>query len=241
MHSEEGKLEYPPFETDAEWYRLIPSRFPPVDLYERLPPSARAAAPSLEEMTNPRLASKARLTGGSAGVDETSPQLQNWNHAPFTYLNPEGSYLLGPAFGVMELANTIEDALAIAVRRREIFLSRTAEPAMDMDMRVFTTPVSGRFLDLRSLPLDTSQEARWEIGQQLFESEAQGAAFRRPERPQSDFLAVFNPSPLGRTLQGRHYRFVWDGQVVRSLYDFNTSETIPRSALLPDTAGREAA
>ena len=69
-------MEYPPFDTDANWYRLIPSRFPPVDLYKQLPPAARAAAPLLEEMTNPRLASKVRLTGASAGVDVTSAQLQ---------------------------------------------------------------------------------------------------------------------------------------------------------------------
>jgi hypothetical protein len=241
MHNEEGKLEYPPFDTDAEWYRLIPSRFPPVDLYERLPPAARAAAPVLEEMTNPRLASKARLTGGNAGVDENSPQLQNWNHAPFAYRNPEGSFLLGPSYGVMELARTLDDALAIAVRRREIFLSRTAEPPMDLDMRVFSTPVKGRFLDLRWLALDLTEEARREIGRQALADNALGAVFHRPERPRSDFLAVFNLSAVGRTVQGKHYRFVWDGHVIRSLYDFNTSETIPRSALLSDTSGREAA
>src|SRR5438067_1607283 len=81
-----------------------------VDLYQQLPPAGRAAAPLLEEMTNPRLASKIRLTGASAGVHVTSAQLQNWNHAPFAYRNPEGSYLLAPAFGVMEVAGNIEDA-----------------------------------------------------------------------------------------------------------------------------------
>ena len=29
---------------------------------------------------------------------------QNWNHAPFAYSNPEGTYFLGPAPRVMEVA-----------------------------------------------------------------------------------------------------------------------------------------
>jgi hypothetical protein len=69
-------------------------------------------------------------TRGPASVDENSPRLQNWNHAPFAYTNPEGSYLLSPVHGVMEVAGSEEAALAIAIRRREIFLGRTTEPAL---------------------------------------------------------------------------------------------------------------
>jgi hypothetical protein len=240
MRSEVAELDHPPFDSDQDWYRLIPSRFPPVDVYERLPPAARMAAPEVEALTNPRLASKVRLTGGAAGVDENSPRLQNWNHAPFAYENPEGSYLLSPLYRVMELAGSVEAALAIAICRREGFLGRTGEPPMDLDMRLLLTPVRGQFTDLRHLACDTAQEARWAIGAQLVEGGKFGAVFLRAERPDTQFLAVFDSAPVGRSVQGRHYRFVWDGAVIKSVYDFSTGETMLRGDLLRGSDGREA-
>jgi hypothetical protein len=146
-------LDFPRRHWDQDWYRLIPSRFPPVDVYERLAPELRAVAQETEALTNPRLAAKARLTGGPASVDENSPRLQNWNHAPFAYTNPEGSYLLSPVHGVMEVAGSEEAALAIAIRRREIFLGRTTELALDLDMRLLSTRIAGEFADLTGLAL----------------------------------------------------------------------------------------
>jgi hypothetical protein len=235
-------LEYPPFHSNQDWYRLIPSRFPPVDVYARLAPALREAAPEIEALTNPRLKAKERLAGGPAAVDGTSPRLQNWNHAPFAYRNPEGSYLLNAVHGAMEIAGTVEAALAIAIRHREIFLSRTAERPMDLDMRLLVTPVRGEFADLRtSLALDAAEAVRWAIGQELFDTGALGAVFRRPERPEDAFLAVFDPTPLGRSVQSTHYRFVWDGAVIRSAYDFADAKEIRRSELLAHDTGREAA
>ena len=141
-----------------------PVAVPPVDVYGRLGATLRAVAPEMEALTNPRLAAKARLTSGPASVDANSPRLQNWNHAPFAYTNPEGSYLLSPVHGVMEIADSEEAALAIAICRRETFLSRTREPPVDLDMRLLSMRVAGEFADLTGLALDTGQTARWEIG-----------------------------------------------------------------------------
>lgn len=226
---------------DQEWYRLIPSRFPPVDVYGRLGATLRAVAPEIEALTNPRLAAKARLTSGPASVDANSPRLQNWNHAPFAYVNPEGSYLLSPVHGVMEIADSEEAALAIAICRRETFLSRTREPPVDLDMRLLSTHVAGEFADLTGLALDTGQTARWEIGKHLLDSGVAGVVFRRAERPDAQFLALFNAALLERSVQGTHYRFVWDGTVVKSIYDFGSGREIKREDLLPGSSGREAA
>jgi hypothetical protein len=235
-------LEYPPFHSHQDWYRLIPSRFPPVDVYARLAPALREAALEIEPLTNPRLKAKERLAGGPAAVDSSSPRLQNWNHAPFAYRNPEGSYLLNAVHGAMEMAGTIAAALAIAILRRETFLSRTAERPMHLDMRLLATPVRGEFADLRTnLALDEAEAARWVIGQELFDRGSLGAVFRRPERPQDIFIAVFDTAPLERSVQSTHYRFVWDGTVIKSVYDFTDAKEITRGELLGQHTGREAA
>lgn len=226
-------MDFPRRHWDQDWYRLIPSRFPPVDVYQRLPPAVRAAAPDIEAMTNPRLAAKARLTGGPASVDENSPRLQNWNHAPFAYTNPEGSFLLGSVHGVMEVAGSGEAALAIAIRRREIFLERTDEPPLDLDMRLLSTRIAGEFADLTAMALDVAQAARWEIGQRLLDAGASGAVFHRAERRDAQFLALFDAALLERSLQQTHYRFLWDGTVIKSVYDFGSGSEIKRGDLLP--------
>jgi hypothetical protein len=233
-------LDFPRRHWDQDWYRLIPSRFPPVDVYQRLAPTLRVVAPDIEELTNPRLAAKARLTGGPGGVDVNSPRLQNWNHAPFAYTNPEGSYLLGPVHGVMEVAGSVEAALAIAIRRRETFLERTDEPSLDLDMRLLSTRITGEFADLTAMALDVAQPARWEIGQRLLDTGASGAVFRRAERPGAQFLALFDAALLERSVQETHYRFLWDGTVIKRLYDFGSGREIKREELLPSGSGGEA-
>jgi hypothetical protein len=242
MRSGEAKLSYPACDIDQDWYRLIPSRFPPIDPYERLgSATVRALAAESEALTNPRQASKARLTKGTASLDERSPRLQNWNHAPFTYKNPEGSHFLEPAYGVLEVAATVSAALAIAVHRREIFLSRTNEEAIDLDMRLLCTRIRGKFVDLTTLEPDTSQATRWAIGRELYEQGAKGVLFCRPQKPDAHFLAIFDGGLLERSVQETHYRFVWDGKAIKSVYDFNTGEEILRGDLLSDGASREAA
>ena len=64
----------------------------------------------------------------------------------------------------MEVAGSEEAALAIAIRRREIFLGRTTELALDLDMRLLSTRIAGEFADLTGLALDAGQAARWDIG-----------------------------------------------------------------------------
>lgn len=236
-------MRYPTRSVDQKWRRLIPSRFPPIDIYERLgsPELARAAIDS-ENRTNPRLLAREWLVEGSPRVDARSPRLQNWNHAPFAYKNPEGSTFLDKAFGVMEVADSVEAALAIAVRRREIFLSRTDEPPTNLDMRMLVTRIAGEFADLTGLPRDASQRDRRRIGLEVYNADGCGVLFKCAERPDATCLAVFDNRVVGTTEQAAHYRFVWDGKQIRSVYDFSPpGNVIERSALITGAIEQEAA
>lgn len=226
-------MEYPVVSIDQDCRRLIPSKFPTIDVYERLHSDPlRVVAQQLEELTNPRLAAKARLTRGNASVDTDSPQLQNWNHAPFAYPNPEGTYLLSPTYHVMEVASDVRAALASAILRREAFMSRTNEPPAGLDMRMISNRIRGEFVDLRGLSSDIDQAGRWEIGRQYYEQSAAGILFRHPEILGADFLSVFDPGVLvAKGVQATHYRFRWDGSRIPLIYDFGTGEDIRREDL----------
>jgi len=163
----------------------------------------RAAAQEIEAKTNPRLISKERAICAGEPGRVSSGRLQNWNHAPFTYKNSEGTYFLDPNYGVMEVVDEIRSALAFYLRRREIFLSRTGEPDMGLDMRLLHTRIRGDIIDLTSLPLKSSREDRWKIGRELYEDSAQGIYFKRPGFPNASFLAVFDGATLEPSVQGR--------------------------------------
>lgn len=228
---------------DQEWHRLIPSRFPPVEVYERLgPPEIAADAKALEDKTNPRLQAKSWLLGKSAEYSESSPRLQNWNQAPFSYRNPEGSTFLNPAYGVFEAVSGVRPALARAIRRRELFLSRTQEPPTGLDMRLLVTRIQGELVDLTEQSWNDDRDRRWAAGREIYEAGANGILFRSPDAPQCLAVTVFDNGLLGRTIQSAHYRFVWDGEKIRKVYDFSGDGTeLSRDELFVDVQAQAAA
>ncbi len=205
----------------GSWYRLIPSRFPTVDIYRRVAPKRLwPLAAAIETITNPRVRLKNAATKGCDTKDMLPPKLQNWNHAPFSYPNAEGSHLLGEGHGVLELADTIQTALAVAIRRREAFLGATAMPPIDLEMRVLSHRVDGSFKDLTGLSQKLSVAERRAIGHRLLDQDAAGAVFKCPERPTGKMLAVFSPDVLRAAVQTQHYKFRWDGELISEIYNY---------------------
>lgn len=227
---------------EGEWYRLIPSRFPPVNVYERLgSPALTAGAQRLENLTNPRLASKRRLMDSPA-LGHISPyRVQNWNHAPFAYLNPEGTHWLDAAFGALDLSKDPETALVVAIERREVFLTRTHEPPIDLDMRLLMTQVVGEFADFEEHEPVASSEVRRAIGRSIHQSGLAGILYRRADACRGRCLSVFRGDVLGQSIQSTHYKFVWDGRSINSVYDFTSGETYRPDDIRATAAERWAA
>ncbi|MEA2908976.1 MAG: hypothetical protein QOJ15_1057 [Bradyrhizobium sp.] len=206
---------------EGDGYRLIPSRFPPVPVYEGLTANDRLDdLVAVENLTNPRLLSLDRLSRTTPGMSSESPRLQNWNHAPFAYGNPEGSLFFDESRPCLELADHPQTALAISVARREQFLKRTREPPIGLDLRMLKTPVHGQFADLRQFPAELLLKSRRELGSKVPEH-LDGVLYRPPERPTATCIAVLKASALGRSLQAMHYRYVWDGSRISLLYAFD--------------------
>jgi hypothetical protein len=92
------------------------------------------------------------------------------------------------------LSDCLQTALAMSVCKRELFLSRTNEPPLDLDMRVLCTRAKGRFADLRKLVPTLTQTARWQKGEELLSGGANGAQF---------ILGRISSSRCGRTSGSR--------------------------------------
>lgn len=222
----------------GEAYRLIPSRFPPVNVYEGLIAGDRQEEiTAAENLTNPRLRSLGRLSASVNGDVAADPRLQNWNLAPFAYGNPDGTLFFGEDRPCLELSAERQTALAVSVAKREAFLRATNEASTGLDMRMLATPVRGMFWDLRAeapLPAGLSESQRRAIGKQMPEA-AQGILYRPVERPTGICLAIVTGDVLQRSQQTVHYRYMWDGRRISMLYAFDQEGTrIPASELARD-------
>lgn len=234
MRSEAANL--PVVEIDERFHNLIPSRFPPVPVYERIAGGRDELFAQIEEMTNPRVREKERLTQGMAPVDQEQPRFKNWNHAPFVYPNPEGSRFFKADRNVLELAGDLQTALAISVAKREMFLSRTSEPPTLIEMRQIVRPVRGSCLDARDWEGIADRERRLELGQEVLELHLDGILFSPPERPSATGIVVLKPECLGKPDQADHFKYVWNGQRVSVLYSFRNDEQYsPEDLGLEDT------
>ena len=223
MHSAAAEGDNPIVNLSGSWYRLIPSRFPTIELYKRIASEENSIVlKKMEMLTNPRVRHKEILTRTTSGLVESSPKLQNWNHAPFAYRNPAGSRYLSGHFGVLEVFDALQTALAVSIRRREAFLSATNHPPINLDMRVLKHAIQGDFMDRTADPIDMPCNQRWKIGPPLLESGAHGIYYRCPELPQGFGLAVFDNEVLGPATQAEHYKFIWDGSGICAIYDYRS-------------------
>lgn len=212
-------------------YRLIPSRFPPVNVYQGLIANDRLEEVfAAENLTNPRIRSKERM----ASTAKDNPRLQNWNLAPFAYGNPDGTLFFKEDGPCLELSTERQTALAVSVEKRETFLESTQEAPIGLDMRMLCHPIKGRFWDLRGLSPPAAgldEKARREIGA-MIPAEAQGILFRPLERPAGTCIAILTGEVLERSTQTIHFRYMWDGKRIVLLYAFDREGTKIEAARL---------
>jgi hypothetical protein len=115
-----------------EWrpcYRIVPSRFPPVSLFERVAdPADLEAVFQVEALTNDRLREQAGELALVAPEDRVAGPGTTPIMAAFTHLNPEGSRFTDGSYGVFYAALALETAIAETTRHRARFLEATDEP-----------------------------------------------------------------------------------------------------------------
>lgn len=210
-------------EIEQLFFTLIPSRFPTIDVFARVANDRSDALAEIESLTNPRLRERDRLMNGAQVVDGNGPLLQNWNHAPFAYPNPDGTRFFDADRPALELAADMQTALAISIRKRETFLSKTGEAPIGLEMRELSRQVKGRFVDGRDWDPELDFAERRRRGRQIAEAGFDGLLFRPAERPSGLCVSVLKGDVLERAVQRDHFKFVWDGSRVSTVYSFGSS------------------
>lgn len=208
-------------------WRIIPSRFPPISLFERVTePQDLEAISRLESLTNPRLRNAVgniQLVAPEYGVSGPDASIIT---AAFTHLNPNGSRFSDGTYGVFYASKTLNTAITETRHHHERFMRATDQPRMDLDMRVYRVDVDGDLHDLRgqktAQPLiydPDNYAAGQQMGRTLHQSGSNGIAYDSVRRVRGECAAVFLSRLLSNVRQERHLCYVWDGLQITAVYE----------------------
>lgn len=208
-------------------YRIVPSRFPPVGVFDRIADAGELDALfELEAMTNPRLREEAgalarvpkdrRISGPGA-----TPVM-----AAFTHLNPEGSRFSDGGHGVFYAAHGVTTAIEETVYHRQLFLQATGHPPIDLEMRCYRTAVHGRLHDLRggweAAHDPDSYVASQALAKRLREVGSNGIVYDSVRHASGMCVAAFYPDVVAPCVQAGHYIYRWDGERISAVLEVSS-------------------
>jgi hypothetical protein len=154
--------------------------------------------------------------------------------AAFTHLNPEGSRFSDGSYGVYYAARSLETAIAEVGHHRAVFLRRTAEPAIDIDLRLVTATVEAELHDLFSVAdaAAAANEGRFAgvldpddygpsqgLGRKLRAIQSWGLRWPSVRHAGGECVGIFRPRALRNAKAAMHLALHWDGSRISHWYE----------------------
>lgn len=208
-------------------WRIIPSRFPPIPLFERVTdPADLGAVVALEGLTNDRLRDEIGEIQLVPPEDRVSGPGAGYVMAAFTHLNPAGSRFTDGVWGVYYTTWDLDTAIAETRFHRANFMRATNEAKTELDMRVLRADLNGNLHDVRGQQ-DTRPElydpqaygAAQDFARGLRDRGSDGIVYRSVRHDGGECAAVFRPRLISHCLQERHLCYVWDGDTISDVYE----------------------
>ncbi len=206
-------------------YRLINSKFPPIDLFDDVADENEfAALHALQTLTNPRLQNE---VGNLALLParEIPFGIRGCSYAvgPFTHVNPEGSRFSDGSFGVLYVADALATAIAEVKYHQQaywqnvaglhferfvfrglkcVFDERGCRDAMTLD---YSHPVY--------TPDDYSCGRA--LGWSVREGRSAGLRYRSVREPGATCWALMTPLNVRDIIQTTHLEMIWNGSITQ--------------------------
>ena len=210
-------------------WRVIPSRFPSIGLFERVASLADFdALYALEAMTNPRI----RAEVGEISLVPADERLfgpgSTCIMAAFTHRNPQGSRFSDGSYGVFYCARKRDTAIAETRYHAARFMQATREPPMRLQMRLYTVQAKGKVVDLRAAsqaeprivdPDDYSYAQS--IGRKLRAEGALGIVYPSVRHPGGTCLAALRTALLSHCLHAVYLEYNWNGAAMDAVFEVN--------------------
>lgn len=191
-------------------WRIIPARFTEELVLRKVADEGDLESTSdLERMTSDR------VSGEESGY-----------LAPFTYWNLEGSRFSDGTYGVYYAARTQATAVEETRHHRAVFMARTKEAPMRLEMRVVAADLEGELHDARGLQKKhaaifhrTNYSSSQALARGLIKEGSAGIVYDSVRHKGGQCAAVFRPDALSRCRSAGLLAYDWDGEKISKVYE----------------------
>lgn len=212
-------VELPPV-TEIDWRdtcRLIPSRYPPVGILDRVAsPDDLAAVFALEGMTNDRIRAETGLLHRIPKAEWVIGQpMASVVMASFCHPRSGGGRFNSEHRGAWYAGRSLETAQREVIYHRGRELAEIGLAEARLEMRLYLADFAGEFHDVRQ-GWDAVQDPAYYASSQhlaniLLEAGALGVTYRSARHTGGECLACFRPRAVQNVRPSQHFAFVWQG------------------------------
>lgn len=209
-------------------HRLVPSRFPPVTLFDWVDSEEELYfLAAIEGLSNDRL----RNEVGTVNLLPKNQQIYGPGTssimAAFTHVGFPSRFTDGQ-FGVYYCAAEIETAIAEVKYHRAQFMAASGEGPTSITMREYvncfvkdiTLQVITAQTHAELLDPDSYTESQ-QFGLKLRQAMEYGLSYPSVRHDGGQCFAVFRPDALQPANQAGHYEFIWDGESISAVFERN--------------------
>ncbi len=218
--------QYPPV-VELDWdsqFRIIPSKFPPINFFEGLvDPALMEEAFYIESLTNDRLREEAGQITLVQPEDRVSGPGSTPVMAAFTHIGIESRFSDG-SYGIYYASKTLETAIAETRYHRAQFLSSTKEEPGEIDMRVYIGEIIKPLHDVRSSEYDFLLDSdNWALSQQfglrMKQDGSWGLVYPSVRDSGGECIAAMRPPAISIPRQGPHLSYHWNGKTIDHVFE----------------------
>jgi len=201
-------------------HRLVPSHFPPIDLFENVAsPDELDIVFTLESITNDRL----REEVGDLALVPEEERVSGPGSTPvmaaFTHISIPTRFTDGMEYGVYYGAKDLKTAFAETIFHREKFLAATNEPDTELTMRCYINKVALELHDVRGDEFKHLYADDYIIPQKFAKemrtNGSNGLLYKSVRDEGGECVAAFKPKAVTIPVQGGHYKYIWSGRKQR--------------------------
>lgn len=223
-------MNYEFIKVTSKVHRLIPSRYPPISLFDWAESSEELEeVAALEGLTNDRLVLEYGNINLVAKEDWVTGEGATPIMAAFTH--PGYSRFSDGTFGIYYASDSLATAIAETKFHRERFLRASKEAACLIQMRQYSTNVLQPLVDISKKtkyrkylnPDVSTYPTSQNFGRELRAKKQWGIYYPSVRKENSNCVAILRAPALDIPVQGCHFNYVWDGQAISDIRQLQTA------------------
>lgn len=210
---------------DKNVHRLVPSKFPPISLFDWADTEEELEQIALlEGLTNERIHAELGRINLIPKEDWIGGPGSTPLMAAFTHIGQPSRFTDG-SYGIYYAACSLETAIKETVFHRERFYSASQEKPCAITMREYIAQIKKPLIDLRSNEYDELlnpdpmfYDKSQAFGKKVYDEKHWGLLYPSLRKEDGLCMAVFRAPALTLPRQGCHLRYLWDGARISEVY-----------------------